>query len=151
MINPDFAIYLLVTGYGDDPATVSDALSLAPSAAWVRDESFSDAFPEARRLRSQWMLSSGLPMDAGFGEHCAALLAQLEPRAAALKRAREHWSVSLVVGQFFHHGDPTLYLEETIVQRFTALGLDTSFDQVTHAPGHGIPLVREGDTSDEDY
>lgn len=151
MINPDFTIYLLVTGYGDDPAAVSDALGLAPSAAWVRDEPFSEAFPEARRLRSQWMLASGLPADAGFGDHCAALLEQLEPRADALKDAGGRWAISLVVGQFFHHGDPALYLDDAIVQRFAALGLEASFDQVTHTPGHGIPLQRAGDYSSEDF
>lgn len=151
MINPDYTIYLLVTGYGDDPATVSDAVGLAPSATWVRDEPFSEAFPAARRLRSQWMLASGLPADALFRDHCQALLAQLEPRAAPLRDAATRWHVALVVGQFFHHGDPALYLDASIVQRFAALGLETSFDQVTHTPGHGIPLHREGDASAEEF
>lgn len=147
MINPDFVIYLVVTGYGDDPALVSAALDLDPSAAWVRDEPFSTAFPEARRLRSQWMLASGLPADALFREHCRALLAQLEPRAERLRDVAGRWHASLVVGQFYHHGDPALYLDEETVQRFAALGLNASFDQLTHAPGHGTPLYREGDRS----
>lgn len=148
MINPDFVIYLVVTGYGDDPTPVTRALGLDPSAAWVRDEPFSAAFPEARRLRSQWMLASGLPADALFRDHCRALLGQLEPRADQLRDVAGRWHVSLVVGQFYHHGDPALYLDEETVQRFAALGLDASFDQITHAPGHGTPLAREGDDSE---
>lgn len=143
MINPDLAIYLLVTGYGDDAAVVDACLGLAPTAVWVRGEAFSADFPEARRLRSQWMLASGLPPDASFREHCAALLAMLEPRAAALQDAAAHWHVSLVVGRFFHHGDPALYLDSDILQRFTALGLDAGFDQMAHTPGFGTPLYRD--------
>ncbi|MFZ5724513.1 MAG: DUF4279 domain-containing protein [Pseudomonadota bacterium] len=143
MINPDLAIYLAITGYGDDPAPVNAALDLAPSVVWVRDEPFSTEFPDARRLRSQWMLASGLPADALFRDHCAALLALLEPRADRLRMAARQWHVSLVVGRFYHHGDPALYLEPETVQRFAALGLDASFDQLAHAPGHGTPLYRD--------
>lgn len=143
MINPDLAIYLLVTGYGDDADSVDALLGLAPTAVWRRGEPFSSTFPEARRLRSQWMLASGLPVDAGFGDHCRALLALLEPRADAVVAAAARWHLSLVVGHFFHHGDPALYLDEDIVARFAALGLDASFDQVAYRPGHGTPLYRE--------
>jgi len=84
MINPDLAIYLVVSGYGDDPETVTRVLGLPPTEVWVRGQPFSGAFPDARRNRSQWMLASGLPFDAAYGEHGAALLALLEPRADAV-------------------------------------------------------------------
>lgn len=148
MINADLVIYLLITGYGDDAAVVEQALGLHATEVWTRGQPFSADFPDARRLRSQWMLASGLAADAPFRDHCAALLALLEPRAAALHDAAGRWHVALVVGRFFHHGDPELYLDPDAVQRFAALGLDTSFDQLAHTPGHGTPLYR--DLSDPD-
>lgn len=148
MINADLVIYLLVTGYGDDAAVVEQALELPASAVWTRGAPFSADFPDARRLRSQWMLASGLGADASFRDHCAALLALLEPRADALRAAAARWHVALVVGRFFHHGDPELYLDPDTVARFAALGLDTSFDQLAHTPGHGTPLYRDATDPD---
>lgn len=140
MINPDLALYLLVTGYGDDPAVVDTALDLTPTVVWTRGEPLSANFPDARRRRSQWMLASGLPLDAPFREHGAALLALLEPRAERLRRAAEQWHVALVVGPFYHHGDATLYLDDAQIARFAALGLEAGFDQLAHRPGFGTPL-----------
>jgi len=84
MINHNLAIYLAVTGYGDDPDTITHVLDLAPTEVWVCGQPFSADFPEARRVRSQWMLASGLPVDAAFRDHCAQLLDLLEPRADRL-------------------------------------------------------------------
>ncbi len=149
MINPDLAIYLLITGYGDDPAPVTDLLGLTPTHVWRRGDAFCEDVPEARRLRSQWMLASGLPAhEAGFGAHARALLEMLEPRAEAVQRAAQQWQVSLVVGSFFHHGDPALYLDEDVLTRLAALGLEASFDQIEHRPGFGTPLAFDDEPTD---
>ncbi|MFZ5699476.1 MAG: DUF4279 domain-containing protein [Pseudomonadota bacterium] len=134
MINPDLAIYLVVSGYGDDPETVTRVLGLPPTEVWVRGQPFSDTFPDARRHRSQWMLASGLPFDAAYGEHGAALLALLEPRADALRTLAQRHSIGLAVGRYFHTSDPLFFLDETLVSRFRALGLEPYFDQLPHAP-----------------
>lgn len=130
MINPDLAIYLVVTGYGDDPDVVSTALGLPPTEAWVRGQAFSEAFPEARRTHSQWMLASGLPFEAAFREHGAALLDLLEPRSAALRDLAQRHVVGLAVGRYFHTSDATFFLDDAIIARFRALGLEPHFDQV---------------------
>ncbi len=134
MINPDLAIYLVVSGYGDDPGTVTGVLGLPPTEVWVRGQPFSDTFPDARRHRSQWMLASGLPFDAAYGEHGAALLALLEPRAAALHALAQRHAIGLAVGRYFHTSDPLFFLDETLVTRFRALGLEPYFDQLPHSP-----------------
>lgn len=134
MINPDLAIYLVVSGYGDDPETVTRVLGLPPTEVWVRGQPFSGAFPDARRNRSQWMLASGLPFDAAYGEHGAALLALLEPRADALQALAQRHVIGLAVGRYFHTSDPLFFLDEALVVRFRALGLEPYFDQLPHPP-----------------
>ena len=130
MINHDLAIYLAVTGYGDDPEMVTRALGLPPTEAWVRGQPFSEAFPEARRLRSQWMLGSGLPLDASFRDHCEALLAQLEPRADRVRLLASRCTVGVVCGRYFHTGDPAFFIDAALIARFRALGLEARFDQL---------------------
>lgn len=134
MINHDLALYLVVTGYGDDPRMVTRALGVEPTAAWVRGESYSEVFPEARRVRSQWMLGSGLPPDASFRHHCEALLRQLEPRAELLRRLADRCTVGIVSGIYYHTGDPAFFIDEALIARFRALGIDARFDQLPHHP-----------------
>lgn len=130
MINPELTLYLAVTGYGDDPAMVTTLLGIEPTEVWVRGQPFSASFPDARRTRSQWMLASGLERDARFRDHCAALLALLEPRAERLRLLRERCSVGIAVGRYFHTGDPDFFLDEQTVARFRVLGLEPAFDQL---------------------
>lgn len=130
MINHDLALYLVVTDYGDDPQMVSRALGLAPTEAWVRGEAYSEAFPDARRVRSQWMLASGLPFDAPFRDHCAALLAQLEPQAPQLRRLLGRCRVGIACGRYFHTSEPGFFIDEALIARFRALGLEPRFDQL---------------------
>ena len=151
MINPDLAIYLVVTGYGDDPAVVTDLLGLPPTDAWVRGAPFSEAFPDALRSRSQWMLASGLPFDAAYRDHCLQLLALLEPRAAALRALAGQFTVGLAVGHYFHTSDPAFFLDDAVVARFRALGLEVHFDQIPEKPDGGIApeiVVVDGDDDD---
>lgn len=151
MINPDLAIYLVVTGYGDDPAVVTDALGLPPTDAWVRGAPFSEAFPDALRSRSQWMLASGLPFDAAWRDHCTQLLALLEPRAAALGELAGQYTVGLAVGRYFHTSDPAFFLDDGIVERFRVLGLEPHFDQIPERPDGGIaPEIVAGDDDGND-
>lgn len=135
MINPDLAIYLVITGYGDDPAPVSGALGLEPTEHWVRGQPFSELFPEARRTRSQWMLASGLPFDASFAAHCERLLELLEPRREALLNLANQHTVSIAVGRYYHTDDALFFLAESVIGRFRALGLDPRFDQIPEAAG----------------
>ncbi len=134
MINHNLAIYLMVTGYGDDPDTITHVLDLAPTEVWVCGQTFSGDFPEARRTRSQWMLASGLPFDAAFRDHCAQLLGLLEARADRLHALATQYPVSLAVGLYYHTSDPAFFIEEDIIERLRALGLDPHFDQIPHFP-----------------
>lgn len=132
MINHELTLYLIVTGYGDDPEMITRALGMPPTAAWVRGESYSDAFPDARRTRSQWMLGSGLPVDAAFRAHCEALLALLEPRRDRLKLLTSRCTVGIVSGRYYHTGEPDFFVDDALIARFRALGLDIRFDQLPH-------------------
>lgn len=144
MINPELAIYLVVSGYGDDPAVVSDHLGLPPTEAWTRGEPFSEAFPEATRARSQWMLASGLPFDAALGDHCRGLLDLLEPRADALRELARRHVVGVAVGRYYHTSDPAFFVDEDIIRRFRALGLEARFDQL-HDAGNPPALPDDPD------
>lgn len=130
MINHDLALYLVVTGYGDDPQMITRALGIPPTVAWVRGDAYSEAFPDARRTRSQWMLASGLPREAPFREHCEALLAHLEPLGDRLNRLTTRCTVGVVSGGYFHTGNPDFFIDEGYIRRFRALGLDIRFDQL---------------------
>lgn len=130
MINHDLALYLVVTGYGDDPEMISRALGIPPTVAWVRGEPYSEAFPDARRTRSQWMLASGLPREAPFREHCEALLCRLEPVRDRLHLLTSRCTVGIVSGTYFHTGEPDFFVDDTFIMRFRTLGLDIRFDQL---------------------
>lgn len=130
MINPELALYLVITGYGDDPAPVTALLDLPPTEVWVRGDAFSRAFPEARRARSQWMLASGLDHDAPFRDHAVQLLALLEARADALREAAARWPAGIAVGRYYHTGAADFFLDEALIARFAALGLHIAFDQL---------------------
>lgn len=130
MINHNLAIYLVVTGYGDDPAVVTQALALPPTEVWVRGQPLSEDFPEAKRTRSQWMLASGLSFDAAFRDHCTRLLELLEARAEALRTLAAQCQVALAVGHYYHTADPAFFIAEDIISRLRALGLEPHFDQL---------------------
>lgn len=150
MINPELALYLVITGYGDDPSPVTALLGLAPTDVWVRGDAFSDAFPEARRARSQWMLASGLAFDAPFREHAEQLLGLLEARVDALREAAGRWPAGIAVGRYYHTGAADFFLDEALLARFAALGLHVAFDQLVPeregiAPDAPAPGTDDGD------
>lgn len=152
MINPELALYLVITGYGDDPAPVTRLLGLPPTDVWVRGEPFSTVFPDARRARSQWMLASGLDIDASFHDHGMRLLQHLEDRADALRAVTNRWPAGIAVGRYYHTGAAGFFLDEALIARFAALGLTVAFDQLMPSrddiavePEEGLPVVTDDD------
>jgi len=121
--------YLAVFDFGDDPDVVTAMMGMEPTKAWVKDEHYVTASPNARRTHSRWTIDSGLDETEPLEAHLSALLARLEPQHAEIAEVAQRFPAHIGVAQYFYEVNPQFELEVDILRRFARLGLPINFDQ----------------------
>ena len=123
-------VYFAVFGFEDDPLQVTLLAGVEPDDIWRQGEPFSPTLPEARRRENRWILSSQLDQTASHRDHFERLVMKLERLGQALPELRQRYRCGIGVSRYYFMDDPAFYLPEELMQRFTALDLTLSFDQL---------------------
>ena len=119
-------VYFAVFGFDHDPRQLDLLLGQSADDYWHEGESFSEAFPEARRRENRWILSSQLDHTASHRDHFEKLLYKLKRLSPQLQ--------ALDPGYRF---DPAFYLPAEILEGYESLGFAITFDQLGLDHGTG--------------
>lgn len=122
-------VFFAVFAYDEPHHAISLQLGIEPDETWTLGEHYSAALPEATRTENRWILSSGLDAQASHRDHFERLLLKLE-RLEGLAEVRRQYRCGIGVSQYFFMDDPTFYLPESLLARFSELGFALSFDQL---------------------
>lgn len=122
-------VFFAVFAYDEPHQAISLQLGIEADETWTRGEHYSAALPEATRTENRWILSSGLDAQASHRDHFEKLLLKLE-RLDTLADVRSRYRCGIGVSQYFFMDDPTFYLPEELLNRFSQLGFALSFDQL---------------------
>jgi hypothetical protein len=122
-------VYLGVFDFGNDPNVVSDLMGVPPTEAWVKGEYYSSKFPLAVRTHSRWMLSSGLPLEAGVEDHLRALLVRLQPLRSQIMETAARFDVGVGIAQTVRKCNVEAILDPEVVRGLAELGVWIRLDQ----------------------
>lgn len=123
-------VYFAVFGFDDDPDIITGIAEIPPDDIWRKGESYSALTPEARRMENRWILASNLDQHASHREHFEALLAKLEALGDSLNALRQSYRCGIGVSRYFFMDDPGFYLPTELMNRYRALSLTLTFDQL---------------------
>ncbi|MBZ2189957.1 DUF4279 domain-containing protein [Alcanivorax sp. JB21] len=123
-------VYFAVFGFDEDPAIITRVAGVTPDDIWRQGESYSALTPEARRMENRWILASNLDQQASHREHFEALLIKLEALGDNLTTLRQTYRCGIGVSQYFFMDDPAFYLPGDLMNRYRALSLTLTFDQL---------------------
>ena len=123
-------VYFAVFGFDEDPQEVTLLAGEEPDEVWRRGESFSAAFPEARRRENRWILASGLDEQASPRDHFEKLLLRLEGLGDNLEQLLRRYRCGVGVSRYYFMDDPGFYLPDHLLERYDALGVPVTFDQI---------------------
>ncbi|MCH8543061.1 MAG: DUF4279 domain-containing protein [Alcanivorax sp.] len=123
-------VYFAVFGFDDDPDVITRIADRTPDDIWRQGESYSALTPEARRMENRWILASNLDQHASHREHFEALLSKLEALGDNLTALRQRYRCGIGVSHYFFMDDPDFYLPGELMDRYRALSLTLTFDQL---------------------
>lgn len=123
-------VYFSVSDFGPDPATVTAALGLAPTRAWVKPAR------AGHGSRSRWELDSPLAPAASPVSHLRALLELLEPRAEQVLRLARRFPAAIYCSVRYETEAPSIELPPELLDHLAALhlGIHLDLDFVGHEP-----------------
>ena len=101
-MNYRIRVDFIITHFDEDPASITETLSLSPSQSWLKGESIGGS--TVRRKHNGWLLSSGLNDRAELDEHLSALFAQLDPALARIALLPASVSRELACAIYIYHG-----------------------------------------------
>lgn len=133
-------VYFAVFGFDHDPRQLDLLLGQSADDYWHEGETFSDAFPDARRRENRWILSSQLDHTASHRDHFEKLLYKLKRLAPQLQALEPDYRFGIGVSHYFVMDDPAFYLPAEILDGYETLGFAITFDQLgldgTHGTGN---------------
>ena len=133
-------VFLAVSGYGDDPAPVTQLLG-APTRVLRRGEPVPGT-SSRHALEARWELHSPLAPAAPLEAHLAALLPLLEQRATAVRTAAQRYRALLRVASYvLHPSNGGVQLGAALLARVAALGVDLDLDLYVLRPDDASPDV----------
>lgn len=123
-------VYFAVFGFDGPIEQVTLLAGREPDDGWQAGDAISEVMPDAVRTDNRWIISSKLDATASHRDHFEKLLLQLEQLSDALPLLLSQYRCGIGVSQYFFMEDPDFYLPAELIQRFKALGLALSFDQL---------------------
>jgi len=130
-------VYFAVFGFDHDPRQLDLLLGQSADDYWYEGESFSEAFPEARRRENRWILSSQLDHTASHRDHFEKLLYKLKRLSPQLQALDPGYRFGIGVSHYFVMDDPAFYLPAEILEGYKSLGFAITFDQLGLDHGTG--------------
>ncbi len=117
-------VELRIVGFDGSPNSISTALGLQPSRAWVAND------PEIKgplRKEGGWILKSELPTTCVPAEHVLALLDKL-PRGLDVLGSVRGWRGFFLCAVYVRSRTPPIFLEAPLVAAIAKLGIGLDVD-----------------------